>query len=545
MSRSMRAAAATAVAALSITPAAASPIPAQPQLWVVDADGGNETLITESWSIGAPEWSPDGTELVYAAGGLFVADADGGNPVRITPDGESALDPRWSPDGRWIAYSSHDPSQTPSQALRLISPDGRERRTIAPGGVTAIDWAPEGSRLSYVRGAPGAPGNLYTVDVGSGTETLVATGASYDWTEWAPDGSLIAFHGWDRALEVVGPDGSGRRTLSHGLTWVGIASWAPTGGEITFDSEGTIYIAARDGSGRRVLVEGSMPDWSPDGTEIAFSRAGDIFRIDVDGSDERQVTDDYLRDDVRPEWAPEVARIAFVGHPVQVLCGDFPFPIQANIIGTPEDDHLEGTPGADVIAGLDGDDVIEGLGGNDLLCGDAGSDTLVGGDGDDFLDGGRGRDSTVGGSGADTLVGAGGDDAIAGGRGSDTVAHIGAPGGVRVDLARGEAWGWGRDRLTGVENAAGWTGDDVLKGDAGSNVLRGASPRWISSGDDVLVGRGGPDRLVGRDGDDLLRGGRGNDLLDGGKHRRAGDRLRGGPGYDDCRRGENVRGCET
>ncbi|HVL65336.1 MAG TPA: hypothetical protein VM573_09240, partial [Actinomycetota bacterium] len=187
--RIVRAAAAAALIAGLPAPAHTSPIPPEPQLWVVGRDGGGETMLTESWSLDAPEWSPDGEHLVYVRGGLFVADADGGNERRLTPDGESAARPAWSPDGRWIAYTSYGSPEGHPGGLTLISPDGSERRHLANLSASALSWSPDSTRLAYVRGTPGQPGGLYVLDVTTGVETLVkASAALYSATEWSPDG---------------------------------------------------------------------------------------------------------------------------------------------------------------------------------------------------------------------------------------------------------------------------------------------------------------------------------------------------------------------
>jgi Tol biopolymer transport system component len=542
--RIVRAAAAAALIAGLPAPAHTSPIPPEPQLWVVGRDGGGETMLTESWSLDAPEWSPDGEHLVYVRGGLFVADADGGNERRLTPDGESAARPAWSPDGRWIAYTSYGSPEGHPGGLTLIGPDGSERRHLANLSASALSWSPDSTRLAYVRGTPGQPGGLYVLDVTTGVETLVkASAALYSATEWSPDGGLIAFQAWSWELHAIAPDGSGERQLSQD-GFVDSFSWSPDGSQIVYGIDGDIYIAARDGSSRRRLTEGVTPDWGPNG-DIAFARDGDLYRIDPAGTGEVRITEDHLREDYRPEWSPDGFRIAFIGTPVQVLCGSFPFPVQATIIGTDGADRLEGTPGTDVIAGRGGDDVILGLGGDDLICGDDGDDRLEGGDGNDFLDGDAGSDTLDGGAGSDTLIGGLGDDGVAGGAGRDVVSFAGATAPIEVDLARGRATGQGQDSIADVEDADGGPRDDVLKGTSGPNRLRGSSFRWLSSGDDTIIGRGGPDRLAGRDGRDVLRGGAGRDRLDGGKNPTGrGDLLGGGRGIDRCLRGEHVRSCE-
>ena len=55
-----------------------------------------------------PTWSPDGRRLVFVArvarSDLYVVDADGGNQRALTSGPGNSLSPRWSPDGKSIAF---------------------------------------------------------------------------------------------------------------------------------------------------------------------------------------------------------------------------------------------------------------------------------------------------------------------------------------------------------------------------------------------------------------------------------------------------------
>lgn len=499
----------------------------------MNADGSEAVKLVESYNLHENfDWSPDGSKIVYASDGLYVSDPDGQNALRITPQGEYGSEPRWSPDGRWIAYAGSDAS---SPGIRLVSPDGEQRRTVLERAVDGLDWSPDSSRLSYVDGSPGDPATVYVLEIAASVETVAsANDAFYSWTKWSPDGQRIAFHGWGGSIRVVSPGGTNEVNLSEGLDYANDASWSPDGQRIVLDAAGKLYVSDRDGADRRLLADGDGPDWSPDGSRIAFSRAADVFTVSPDGSGEQQLTGEYLRNDRRPLWSPDMSRIAFEGTRLQVLCPGFPWPLEANIIGTPRDDFLEGTDGHDVIAGLGGNDTIVGFGGDDVICGGDGDDTLIGDEGNDHLFGESGADELHGQDEADTLDGGQGPDSLSGGPGRDVVTHLYAPRALRVDLARGSARGWGADYIEGVEDANGWTFDDVLIGDSGDNDLYGSLPYGYDSGADLLIGRRGNDELKGLDGSDDLRGGRGR------------DRLHGGPGKDRCRSGPGsdvVRSC--
>lgn len=158
---------------------------------------------------------------------------------------------------------------------------------------------------------------------------------------------------------------------------------------------------------------------------------------------------------------------------------------------------IEGTAGDDVLRGTSGDDVFWAGAGDDRLLGLGGHDTMCGGSGDDVIRGGSGRDWMYPGAGRDRVLG--GPNRI------NVVDYFRSPRGVDVDLAAGEARGWGRDTVEDVHQVMGSLFADRLVGDSGGNALVGFG------GDDVLDGGEGGDSLEGYAGDDVLRGGPGND----------------------------------
>ena len=119
------------------------------------SDGGDLERLTTGLD-GPPEYSPDGTEVVFmrtkpgvqpdGAGALFVVGADGSGLRRITPWGSAFLDRAWSPDGRWIAF------QRPYGQLYLVHPDGTELHRVP------VDL-PQGGEPASHRGRPTASGS--------------------------------------------------------------------------------------------------------------------------------------------------------------------------------------------------------------------------------------------------------------------------------------------------------------------------------------------------------------------------------------------------
>ena len=93
---------------------------------------------------------------------------------------------------------------------------------------------------------------------------------------WSPDGRHIAFDGWtipggaDTSIYTMNPDGTHRRRLARG----DVPQWSPDGRRIAYINDG-IDVMNVDGTGKKHLARGGDPRWSPDGKQIAFTGVGE------------------------------------------------------------------------------------------------------------------------------------------------------------------------------------------------------------------------------------------------------------------------------
>jgi len=85
---------------------------AHPQIHRMTYFGTNEvTLTTGTEGAKDPDWSPDGTRIVFERpgtghGDLWLMNADGTDPVALTETDTPERTPAWSPDGSRIAFVS-------------------------------------------------------------------------------------------------------------------------------------------------------------------------------------------------------------------------------------------------------------------------------------------------------------------------------------------------------------------------------------------------------------------------------------------------------
>lgn len=170
-----------------------------------------------------------------------------------------------------------------------MNADGSDPHHLAGGvrdkvGLPTI--SPDGRTVAFLRDTGHEPGlvwrylKLWLVGIeGSSERSLTGdtTSPTYESeAAWSPDGKRIAFtHGRGNGrpfeLDVIAPDGSGRRTLARNA-WGGFFSttWSPDGNRIAFSSyvKSDLYVVGADGTGLRRLtrtpkIDEIQPIWQP------------------------------------------------------------------------------------------------------------------------------------------------------------------------------------------------------------------------------------------------------------------------------------------
>ena len=200
-------------------------------LWVMDPNDSERTRIGDGRE---PDWSPDGTKLVYQTndGAIAVSNADGSARHVVVAQGS---DPSWAPSGTEIAFGR-------GTSIYAVAPDGSGERLITTNAADP-DWSPDGTRLVFTRRESQGLG-LVRAD---GAERATLTASFDSQPAWSPNGQRIAFvgcygvHGTcpndDTAIESVNADGSGRGSLTRDA-YEGISdygpSWAPDSSRIVF-----------------------------------------------------------------------------------------------------------------------------------------------------------------------------------------------------------------------------------------------------------------------------------------------------------------------
>jgi dipeptidyl aminopeptidase/acylaminoacyl peptidase len=216
------------------------------------ADGTHMRLLVNTKQIDFyPQWSPDGSRIVFRHGSpssdtadVYVVNADGTGLRGVTrnPD-QRNWNPTWSPNGRWIAFSSTRGGVTPQ--LYVIHPDGSHVRRVVSGWGEAPRWSPDGAELLF---SSRRDGNfeIYVVNVdGTNLTRLTRTPQDESAAVWSPDGGQIAFdserdtvrgsssqgQGFEphRQLYVMNAEGSNVRRVTFDTSSENVLLWLSTG----------------------------------------------------------------------------------------------------------------------------------------------------------------------------------------------------------------------------------------------------------------------------------------------------------------------------
>jgi hypothetical protein len=111
-------------------------------LMLVDATGGEPRLLYDGPVEDAGRFSPDGSLVITSAGGsLLVMGLDGKVLHQISVEGSYAFGPDWSPDGTRIVFSLTTSGMYTADIYTSL-PDGtdRQRVTNTPDNEINVDW---------------------------------------------------------------------------------------------------------------------------------------------------------------------------------------------------------------------------------------------------------------------------------------------------------------------------------------------------------------------------------------------------------------------
>jgi len=235
-------------------------------IWVVGVDGTGLKALTSmtggnnpSQMISAefPQWSPDGTKIIFfsnrkldgsdaindnQASNVWIMDNDGSGLKPLTTlTTVGVYNPQWSPDGSKIVFVSTN--------IMTINADGTDLKAITSNiSASQPQWSPDGNKIAYQfwqkldgTNSSGEAVNIWIMNADGSNQkpvtSVTASGIACANPQWSSDGSMIVFqsnqkvdgsnvNGGTQNIWVVGADGTGLKALTA-ITAQGVTSGFP------------------------------------------------------------------------------------------------------------------------------------------------------------------------------------------------------------------------------------------------------------------------------------------------------------------------------
>ena len=193
-------------------------------LYLMNADGGNVTLLKKDYRGERPAWSPDGRKIAYGGTGPWIAFLDvrtlKEKPMFVPVD--QAYDMAWSPDGRQLAFVNWNRDQQTGRDIYVINVDGTDLRQLTdhPGHDRWPAWAPNGRQIAFHstrNNLKNNSGGIFLMDT-DGKNVKELTNGDETYPSWSPDGKRIAFWVWDgkKRIGIMDADGHHLELIAEG-----------------------------------------------------------------------------------------------------------------------------------------------------------------------------------------------------------------------------------------------------------------------------------------------------------------------------------------
>ncbi|MBV6433192.1 MAG: Protein TolB [Bryobacteraceae bacterium] len=265
-------------------------------LETIDVDTGRRSVVRRAREhFEAPNWSRDGSYLLYNSGGRIHRIGIAGGEPKVVDTGERTRcnnDHGISPDGKWLAIS--DGSANRQSQVYIVPIEGGVPRLLTSKFPSYWHgWSPDGRTVAYCASRDGEF-DIYTMAVEGGEEKRLTTSPGLDdGPDYSPDGEYIYFNSARSGLMRIWrmkADGSGQEMLIAGEDsadwfahpspdgkWIVYVSYEKTVSGHPANQDITLRLAPAGGGKPRIIAtlfggQGTMnvPSWSPDSRRVAF-----------------------------------------------------------------------------------------------------------------------------------------------------------------------------------------------------------------------------------------------------------------------------------
>jgi Tol biopolymer transport system component len=242
----------------------------------------------------------------------------------------------WFPDGRSLAVSDQTIPGGPFHIIRLSVDTGERQQLTSPPSQSYGDGqpavSPDGQTVAFTRSVGQNVADIYIIPTAGGEpRRLTFDDSVVRGLAWTPDGGSVIFSSERGAMAgtgslwrvAVGKSTSAPQQLSGVGPRATVPAVSRQGGllaylEWTRNKNLWRYALTGRESPQRIISssrEQDRPDYSPDGARIAFSsnRSGnwEVWVAQADGSNPRQITSLAGAPAWNPRWSPNGRLLAF------------------------------------------------------------------------------------------------------------------------------------------------------------------------------------------------------------------------------------------
>jgi Tol biopolymer transport system component len=275
------------------------------------ADGRRKVIYNDTGRIEAPNWMPDGNNILFnKAGSIYSVPVEGGEPKKLNTGfaDRNNNDHVISFDGKMLGISHHRQGLPGGGSTVYVLPlTGGEPKLVTDSTPSYLHgWTPNGKEVIYTaqRISKGPAYNLYRKPVNGGPEVQLTFNKQglADGPEYSPDGKYIYYNSTESGTMQIWrmkPDGSANEQItfdeynnwfphiSPDGKWIVILSFPTTvkPDDHPFYKKVQLRLMPAAGGAPKVIAylfggQGTIntPSWSPDSKQVAFISNSAAFK---------------------------------------------------------------------------------------------------------------------------------------------------------------------------------------------------------------------------------------------------------------------------